>query len=201
MRTLKYSAMVENCTILGPGNRAVLWVHGCPFNCPECIGDNFKTGKGRQIATREIANWYLSTEAEGLTISGGEPMMQAAALAEMMDMIRAERDCGLIVYTGFVYEDLVAKNNPDITNFLAKIDLLVDGPYIQEKDIDQPYRGSSDQRLLTLTDRYAKNINGYYNAGHHRQMEIRISGERTLMIGVPDKKQASIWRHIKSLGG
>jgi anaerobic ribonucleoside-triphosphate reductase activating protein len=61
----------------------------------------------------------------------------------------------LWVYTGCVLEEL---KNPDsrfhtefTDEFLSMIDVLVDGPFIQElKDISLQFRGSSNQRILRL---------------------------------------------------
>ena len=142
----------------------------------------------------------MRLKADGLTISGGEPMLQAGALSEMLERIRAERDCGVIVYTGFVYENLLKKHDPDILRFLRQIDLLIDGPYIQELDHNQPYRGSENQRFLPLTERYRKELETYYKAAQSQQIELHFSEQRTMMAGVPGREQADIWRKIKELG-
>ena len=200
MSVLRYSARVHPCATLGPGNRAALWVHGCCFSCPGCIGENYRTGKFRETPPEEMADWYLSQRSDGLTISGGEPTLQAEALAETIRRIREKRDCGVIVYTGFVYEDLLKKNERSVRDFLGEIDLLIDGPYIREQDFNQPYRGSANQRLLPLTDRYRRELETYYAAAQSRRIEIRMDEERTLMAGVPSREQALIWRNIKTLG-
>ena len=200
MNTLRYSARLERCAVLGPGNRAVLWVFGCCFSCKGCIGEKYKTGRSLETTPQEAAEWYLRQNADGLTISGGEPMLQAGALSQMLERIRAERDCGVIVYTGFVYENLLKKHDPDINRFLGQIDLLIDGPYIQELDNNQPYRGSENQRFLLLTERYRKELETYYKAAHSRQIELHFSEQQTMMAGAPGREQADIWRKIKELG-
>ena len=200
MNTLRYSARLDSCAVLGPGNRAVFWVFGCCFSCKGCIGERFKTGPSLETTPQEAAEWYLRLNADGLTISGGEPMLQAGALAEMVERIRAERDCGVIVYTGFVYEDLLKKNDADIPRFLRQIDLLIDGPYMRELDHNQPYRGSENQRFLPLTERYRKELETYYKAAQSRQIELHFSEQRTMMAGVPGREQADIWRKVKELG-
>ena len=202
-RILRYSTRLGNCAVLGPGQRAVLWVYGCCFSCPGCIGENYKTGKWTQTTPEEAAAWFLRQKADGLTISGGEPMLQAAALDEMLSRIRAERDCGVIVYTGFVYEKLLEMSlyDPDLKHFLHSIDLLIDGPYIRELDRNQPYRGSENQRIFPLTDRYVSDIESYYHSATERKIEIHLSEQFTLMAGVPGQDQARVWKKIKQLGG
>ncbi|MBR0280957.1 MAG: radical SAM protein [Oscillibacter sp.] len=200
MNTLRYSARLERCAVLGPGNRAVFWVFGCCFSCKGCIGERYKTGRSLETTPQEAAEWYLRQNADGLTISGGEPMLQADALSETIGLIRAARDCGVIVYTGFVYEELLKKHDPDINRFLGQIDLLIDGPYIQDLDHNQPYRGSENQRFLLLTERYRTELETYYKAARSRQIELHFSEQQTMMAGVPGREQADIWRKIKELG-
>lgn len=198
MRVLRYGARASGCEVLGPGRRAVLWVYGCCFDCPGCIAESFKSGPFLETTPEEAAAWYLARNADGLTISGGEPMLQAAALREMVSCIRRERDCGLIVYTGFVYEDLLAQKDPEITAFLDQIDLLIDGPYRQSLDRNQMARGSENQRLLALTERYRDSLGYYEQTG--RKIELRLSEEGTLLIGVPGREQREIWWNLKRLG-
>lgn len=202
MSALRYGARVGATSVLGPGRRAAIWVYGCCFSCEGCIAPGFREGAWETASPEEMADWYLRQQADGLTISGGEPMLQAAALADMLDCIRRRTDCGVIVYTGFVWEALQEKARADegVRRLLSRIDLLIDGPYVASLDDNKPYRGSSNQRLIPLTERYRGALYTYYSGGS-RAMEIHLSGQGTLMVGVPGREQAEIWKHIKQLGG
>lgn len=202
MDVIRYGARAGDCTVLGPGSRAVLWVFGCCFDCPGCIGRSFKEGEWFESSPEEMADWYVGLGADGLTISGGEPMLQAAALAKTISLVRERMDCGVIVYTGFTYEALLerSKGDADIRAFLDAIDLLIDGPYVAERDNGRPYVGSSNQRLIALTERYENDIESYYERATAREVEIRLSETGTIMIGVPSSEQREIWRQIKRLG-
>ena len=58
-------------------------------------------------------------------------------------------DKDIWLYTGYVYEDL----NDLQRKVLEKVDVLIDGPYIQEqRDITLPFRGSKNQRILYMKD-------------------------------------------------
>lgn len=197
---LLYGARIAGCKVLGPGNRAVLWVFGCPRDCPGCIAKSFREGTPRETTVQEMAEWYLAQDAEGITISGGEPFEQAEALAELTEIIRREKDAGVIVYTGYLYEELLdrAKQESAVRRFLNNIDLLIDGPYLQERDHNQPYVGSDNQRLLPLTNRYAGQMS-YYTEAVGRKVEIRLSEKTTLLVGVPGQDQREIWRRVKKL--
>lgn len=197
MSVIVYAERIGSCRVLGPGNRAVIWVHGCPRNCPGCIAESFRKGEGRECSPEEMAEWILSQNAEGLTLSGGEPFLQAGPLAETLRLVREKRDLGVIVYTGYTLEELQAasEEDPGVKDLLGFTDLLIDGPYVREKDVNQPYVGSSNQRLLLLTGRYAGEMD-YYTSAEGRKVEIRLSEERTLLVGVPGKEQREIWGRI-----
>ena len=175
-------------------------MNGCCFSCKGCLATRFKARDFTEITTEDMADWVLSKNVEGLTISGGEPMLQAEALAEIVDIVRKQRDCGVIVYTGFAYEALLEKHDIGMMKLLRVTDLLIDGPYIQELDNNQPYRGSANQRLLPLTDRYRLAIDTYYSAASAREIELHLSTFGTLMAGVPGKEQRKVWEKIRELG-
>ena len=197
MSRIVYAERIGSCRVLGPGNRAVIWVYGCQRNCPGCIAESFRKGESRECSPEEMAQWILSQEAEGLTVSGGEPFLQAGPLAEALRLVREKRDMGVIVYTGFTLEELQAASgeDPGIRDLLGLTDLLIDGPYVREKDDNRPYVGSSNQRLLLLTGRYAGEMD-YYAAAEGRKVEIRLSERRTLLVGVPGREQLEIWGRL-----
>ena len=199
---IRYSEKIDSTELLGPGERAVLWVHGCCFDCPGCIARSFRYGAYREATVEQLAEWILSISAPGITISGGEPLLQAAELARLLKMVREKREIGVIVYTGFVYESLLdrAAEEEGIRDFLSQIDLLIDGPYLEEQNNNDPFRGSSNQRILPLTERYKDQIESYYQQQRGRQIEVRLQGDKTLMVGIPSRDQAAIWQRIKGLG-
>lgn len=201
-KTIRYSERIESTRLLGPGDRAVLWVFGCCFDCPGCIAYNFKHGSYYEDTVDSIVDWILSTGKKDITISGGEPMLQAEKLATVLEHVRQVRDMGVIVYSGYIYEDLQLKAEKDdgIHRFLNNIDILIDGPFVEALNDNDPYRGSSNQRIISLTSRYSEVIEDYYYKEEGRKIEVRMSGEKTLMIGVPSKDQAEIWRQIKNWG-
>ncbi|MGG7582215.1 4Fe-4S cluster-binding domain-containing protein [Rhizobium sp. Nf11,1] len=73
-------------TALGPGRRIGIWFQGCSIRCPGCISaDTWTTGKGT-TTLEEVVNtlqpWL--PEAEGVTVSGGEPFDQQEALQSLL---------------------------------------------------------------------------------------------------------------------
>lgn len=172
----------RSVTTLGPGRRYAVWVSGCHRNCPGCIApDSHDMTRGTPVDADALAWEILLSGAEGLTISGGEPFLQAAALAQMVQTVRQKRDLGVIVYTGFTYEELCRM--PDAQPLLEQTDLLIDGPYIRELDDGLSLRGSSNQRVIPLTERYRQELPNY--GTRPREQEIFHHAGTTHFVGIP----------------
>ncbi len=145
--------------VLGPGTRGVIWVQGCLRHCTGCIApETWPLNGGSPYEGRALVEWFLGTGLAGLTISGGEPMLQAEALADLIRLIRAQKEVGVICYTGYRYEELVADKGCSYASLLGQIDLLIDGPYVQGRHADLLWRGSANQRLLRLTNRMPEEL-------------------------------------------
>ena len=134
----------------GPGLRYVLFTQGCPHRCPGCHNpETLDPHGGLEMTVEEIIQDMRSNPLlDGLTLSGGEPFLQAQDCAKIA---RAARDAGLNVwcYTGFTLEML--QNMPEAQVLLTEIDVLIDGPYIQEKrSLTLKWRGSENQRIIPL---------------------------------------------------
>ena len=133
--TVRIHRTARRVRVLGPGVRYVLWVQGCPRGCPGCISPEAQDPAGGEIrSVAALAEAILAVpDIEGVTISGGEPFLQAEALCSLIDRIRARRDLGVIIYTGYVLEELQSGAVPHAEALLARTDLLVDGPYVEAK--------------------------------------------------------------------
>lgn len=138
---------------LGPGLRSVVWVQGCPFTCRGCMSPDWIPDRpARLVAPGELAAELLAdARVTGLTLSGGEPMAQAAALAETVARARAERDLSVLCFTGYRLERL-RRDPPDpgVARLLACVDVLVDGQYVAELNDGRGLRGSRNQRVHRL---------------------------------------------------
>lgn len=110
---------------------------------------------GEKISVDALAEWVLAQpDIEGITLSGGEPMQQAGGLADLVKMIRSKSPLGVVCYTGYTIEHLKERGTADQARLLAQVDLLIDGPYVEALHDSLCWRGSSNQRLIALTDRY-----------------------------------------------
>jgi anaerobic ribonucleoside-triphosphate reductase activating protein len=181
---INLAAFQPETQALGPGKRVAIWVQGCPFHCKGCIAQDWiPTQPANLITPVDLANIILTIpDLEGITISGGEPMLQAQALNLLLDIIFDKRDLGVICFTGFKVEQLQhSPPNVFVNPFLSNIDLLIDGLYVESLNNGKGLRGSTNQRFHHLTKRYSS-IN-FDN--QPRKMEVLINESEAFVIGVP----------------
>ena len=136
----------------GPGYRLAVFVQGCPHGCPGCQNPqthDFAGGTLRDTA-EIIALLGKDPLVRGVTLTGGEPMMQAAALCEIAGAAKA-RGMNVWCYTGYTLEELLAQKDSDRMRLLGLVDVLVDGRYVaRERSLELLYRGSRNQRLIDV---------------------------------------------------
>lgn len=197
-RVLKISHMEESTELLGPFDRFVIWVHGCCFDCEGCLAVNTKNGAFEEIEVSRLARRIAKSSCEGITVSGGEPFLQAAALLELIKEVKSIRDIGVIIYSGFTMDEI--KNDAQKSPLLAFTDILIDGKYIQELDDGRAYVGSSNQIIHYLSPRYAAAGEQYYHS-RRRRAEIKFSATQAVLIGVPSKNVLKIWEDLKEKSG
>jgi anaerobic ribonucleoside-triphosphate reductase activating protein len=174
--------------VLGPGLRFVLWVQGCCFRCPGCVSpETIPQVTATLVEPKVIAQAILSNpQLDGITISGGEPMLQAPALSELFAILRQERNLSIMCYTGFTLAQLQAKNDPDITMMLSYLDVLIDGLYIEAQNDNQGWRGSANQVVHFLTSRHLEDAPLFTE--RKRDIELYLRNDNALMVGVPPMK-------------
>lgn len=150
--TIRISGVAEESVVDGPGLRYAVFAQGCPHHCPGCHNPQTHDplgGREESVAALAAAmgkNPLLS----GLTLTGGEPLLQPEACAYLA---QAARSMGLSVwiYTGFVWEDLLKDQNEAVLRLLRRADVLVDGRFEQKlRSLELAFRGSSNQRLIDV---------------------------------------------------
>ncbi len=150
--TLRIAGIVPESITDGPGIRTAVFVQGCPHRCAGCHNpDSHDFSGGRDIGVDEIlAAIKRNPLLGGVTLTGGEPLCQAAALTELARDVRA-LGLEVAVYTGYTLEALLAENDPDRRALLAETDILVDGPFVlAERSLALRFRGSRNQRILDV---------------------------------------------------
>ena len=152
MPRLRISGIVEESIVDGPGLRYVVFTQGCPHHCPGCHNPqthDFDGGEFRD--TDDILRQFMENPLlSGITFSGGEPFVQAEPLCHLADAVHAAGK-NVYAYSGYTCEELysLAQKIPAVGRLLDKVDVLVDGPYVEAlRDLELDFRGSSNQRVL-----------------------------------------------------
>ena len=151
---IRISGVVRESIVDGPGLRFVLFTQGCPHKCPGChTPSTHDFSGGYEIEWERVFEEFSKNPLlKGITLSGGEPFVQSAAL---IPLAKAVKDAGkdIVIYSGYTYEQLLtmAEENTDIKKLMSLCDILIDGPFILEKrDLTLLFRGSSNQRIIDL---------------------------------------------------
>lgn len=149
---MRYHNITKDDMLNGDGLRVVLWVSGCEHHCPECqnpitwdINDGlvFDTEAKNEIFT-ELDKDYIS----GITLSGGDPL-HIKNRSDIADLIKEVKEKypekSVWIYSGYDWEDVKD------TECVKNADVLVDGRFIKElKDVNLPWRGSANQRVIDV---------------------------------------------------
>ena len=139
----------------GPGRRLVVWLQGCLKRCPGCANGPFlPEQQGHILSVSDLLGRLdRSADCSGVTLSGGEPVLQAQALIPFLQAVR-QRGLSVMSYSGYTIEELKNRDqSPVLAEFLDYIDLLVDGEYQRELPRAGVYRPTSNQRLHVLSGR------------------------------------------------
>lgn len=148
---LNIMGYVDESEVNGPGSRAVVWVQGCLRECPGCFNpESWSFEMNQLISIDSLVEKILSNPSNrGVTFSGGEPFWQAPALAAVASKVK-EAGLNVMSFTGFTLEQLQSEYAPaGAQALLDKLDILIDGPYIQSLAINSPNSpvSSSNQKI------------------------------------------------------
>lgn len=152
---IRLASFVEESIVDGPGLRFVLFTQGCPHRCSGCHNPQTHLSVGGTMFSIEeiIALYEKNPAVRGLTLSGGEPFVQAAPLSKIAKAVH-QRGGDVIVYTGYRLEKLytLAETDDGIAALMVQTDLLIDGPFVlSQRCLDVAFVGSLNQRLIALS--------------------------------------------------
>jgi anaerobic ribonucleoside-triphosphate reductase activating protein len=158
----RYAGLKTNdATNCAEGICVSFFTQGCPHRCPGCHNPETWDFKGGLPLPADINEQIASAiEANGIkrnfSILGGEPLCEENLVLtnQIVSFVR-KKFPHIIIYlwTGYIYEDLIANDNPLLKEILSKINCLIDGPFIQEyRDITLTMRGSANQRVINLSN-------------------------------------------------
>ena len=149
---MNYHNITVDDMLNGDGLRTVLWVAGCDHRCRGCQNPQTWDEKSGlpfdEQAKAELFEALSRDYMTGITFSGGDPLMPCnrVVVGDLIKEIREKLPQKTIwLYTGSLFEEI--RHLP----FLSDIDVIVDGPYIeQQRDVQLHWKGSANQRVIDV---------------------------------------------------
>jgi anaerobic ribonucleoside-triphosphate reductase activating protein len=159
---LNIMGYLNRSEVNGPGCRAVVWVQGCQRECPDCFNpSSWSLTANQLVSVEELADRIISEPAnQGVTFSGGEPFLQATALAALAKQIKSA-GLNVMSFTGYTLSELRSPTAPEgSTDLLNQLDILIDGPFVSALAIHKPDSpvSSRNQRLHIFNPAFADKI-------------------------------------------
>lgn len=141
--------IIEDTIVDGPGFRTSIYGAGCSHHCKGCHNPlSWHLEDGRFYNIDAVAEKALNSSGD-VTFSGGDPFYQIDAFTRLAGIIKEKSDKSIWCYTGYLFEDILKKEK--FRQILPFIDVLVDGPFIQEQlDLDLVFKGSRNQRIIDI---------------------------------------------------
>ncbi len=139
--------IIKGTTVDGPGFRTAIYFAGCLHKCPGCHNpQSWDFHAGTEMSLEDLMG-IIKEEDFDVTLTGGDPLYNPESIANLAKPIK-QTGHTVWLYTGFTIEEIIA--SPSLSLPLPYIDTIVDGPFILSlRDPDLPFRGSSNQRIIT----------------------------------------------------
>ena len=177
-------------TVDGPGIRYVVFMQGCPMRCLYCHNpDTWDLTAGREITVGDILNEYNKNRdfyaKGGITVTGGEPLLQVDFLIELFKSAKKQGIHTCIDTSGITF-------NPENTQKIDKLMSYIDLVMLDIKHIN-------DEEHIKLTGKSNKNIVQF--AKHLEKLKKPIWVRHIIVEGITDKPQdlIELGRFIGSL--
>ena len=155
---MRIAGLKLNDCVDGDGISVSLWTQGCPHRCPGCHNPETWDYEGgyedNEIRGKIIKALSANGIQRNFSILGGEPLCsqnKEDVLSILTCVKVAYPNIKIFLWTGYSYEDLLDRNDEQINAILNQVDILIDGPFVQEKrDLTLYLRGSRNQRVISL---------------------------------------------------
>ena len=156
---MRYAGIIKNDLAAAPGISFTFFSQGCNHHCPGCHNQQTWDFDGGKEFTQETLDFIKDNiDANGIErtfcVMGGEPLdpnnlfLTDLVISYVKDNFPNKQ---IYLWTGYTYEELLKRSDSRLKSILQKVNVLIDGPYINElKDITLSMRGSSNQKILTL---------------------------------------------------
>lgn len=147
---LNINRIVKQSRANGHGVRYTIWMQGCNRRCPGCFNPETQPHKpNNMVDVNALIRDVLKTPGiEGITLSGGEPLLQAKELALLAQAVQSA-GMTVMMFTGFSK----IPTTPDVKRLLQHTDMVIAGEFDQSKQGKIPLIGSTNQKVINITNR------------------------------------------------
>lgn len=189
---MRIARILYPVTVLGPGKRIAIWVAGCAKRCKGCANPELWDSTAYpelELSTLKNAIDSLIEKAgghiDGVTISGGEPFDQPEALLEFVEYLE-EKTEDILIFSGYKKETLEQRKTT--RRILDLIAVLVDEEYVEEENLGEVLRGSSNQNIHVLKKNMTEAYTAYLseNEGKHLVENFPVS-DGIIAVGIHKK--------------
>jgi anaerobic ribonucleoside-triphosphate reductase activating protein len=158
---IKIAGIIKESIVDGPGIRLVVFAQGCVHNCIGCHNpETHSFSGGYYIEIDEIVEMVKKNPLlDGITLSGGDPFVQAKACANLANRIK-NMGLNVVTYTGYTFDEIIKEMeiNHSWEQLLYSTDILIDGPFdIDKKSLLLKFKGSENQRIIDVKRSLEKN--------------------------------------------
>lgn len=166
--------------VLGPGKRVGIWFCGCPRRCKGCSNPELWEFQDQYYTSPQLVYDLVKQVAkdhpiDGFTITGGDPLYQANDLQHLIALLRAISE-DILVYTGYSLNEIS-------TDQLNGIAVLIDGEYIESRNNNCILRGSDNQSIHILDDRFRERYNDYLSSTEN-QIQNFTTSDGVVSVGI-----------------
>lgn len=150
---MRYGQIRQYDVANGPGIRTSFFVTGCSHKCYNCFNEEYQDFNYGELwtdeETKRVIEYLKKDQVSGLSVLGGEPFQNAKDLVEIIREIKDNVDKSIWIWSGYTLDEIL--KDPDMTELLKEIDVLVDGRFFERyKDLTLKFRGSSNQRIIDV---------------------------------------------------
>lgn len=184
---MKIARILYPIHALGPGKRLCIWVCGCERRCFRCANPELQYADPEKEIDLQLLLDLITPqlrEADGITISGGEPFDQVEELSQLVDAVRVYTQ-DILIFTGYTRTALEKRNDFATNHVLESIAVLIDGEYIDEQNNGETLRGSSNQQIHYLSEKFRESYKPYLQADRIVQNVATSSG--VFSIGIHNR--------------
>ena len=177
---------------LGPGSRVAIWTVGCSKRCPKCANKELWAADGTkdisvELLCRMVIESVRGKSADGITVTGGEPLNQIEELLFFLEKIKPQIN-DILVYTGKTWAEVEKSlTYENIRRLQCSASVLVDGPYIDElNDNMSVLRGSANQTIRYFDDGVTPNDEEYLRGTRIVQNFVTNTG--MISVGIHNRE-------------